>query len=289
VAGVAHEVYNPLNAIAGSISSLERVRAELTEMLTAYREAEAGLGEPARRALEDKRRHLDIAGALDDLAGVAKVVQSATRRSVEIVASLKSFSRAPAEPIPSDLHAGLGETLALLRYRIDKQGIEVVDRRGDLPQVVCRTGEINQVFMNLLSNAIQAVTERHPDGGGRIEVHSRSDGDSVVIGVGDNGPGVPDDLRQRVFDPFFTTKPFGEGTGLGLSISAEIIRRHGGSLAVERADELEGGARFIVRLPLVPRPARSLLSPPAGAGIAAPASAAKKSRAGRGGRRPQTT
>ena len=268
VAGVAHEVYNPLNAIAGSISSLERVRAELTEILTAYQGAEALLPEAARRDLEKKRGLLDIAGALDDLAGVEKVVQSATRRSVEIVASLKSFARAPAEPIPSDLHAGLGETLSLLGHRLDKQSIEVVERLGEIPEVVCRSGEINQVFMNLLSNAIQAVADRHPDGGGRIEVLTRTDGDGVLVSFTDNGPGVPEPLRRRVFDPFFTTKPMGEGTGLGLSISVEIIRRHGGRLAVERADDVDGGARFSLWLPLVPRPARSLPSSAASAGPA---------------------
>src|SRR5690606_7674865 len=157
---------------------------------------------------------------LEDLAGIVKVVQSATRRSVEIVGNLKSFSRVPTEPIPSDLHGGLCETLSLLRHRLRHGGIEVVERFGELPQVTCRAGEINQVFMNLLTNAIQAVSENHAEGGGRIEVVTEAGPAEVTVAITDNGPGVPRQLRKRIFDPFFTTKLRGHGTGLGLSISS---------------------------------------------------------------------
>jgi two-component system, NtrC family, sensor kinase len=254
VAGVAHEIYNPLNAISGSIGSVARVQEEIEAMLAAYAEAEKALPESERRALADKRDELDLQGALDDLAGIVKVVQSASRRSVEIVGNLKSFSRAPSEPIPSDLHGGLSETLSLLRHRLRHRGIEVVERFGDVPEVVCRAGEINQVFMNLLTNAIQAVTELHPDGGGRIEVTTEASGDEVTITIADNGPGVPLALHKRIFDPFFTTKLRGEGTGLGLSISSEIVRRHGGVLSLESD---ASGARFVCRLPLAQPTTRS--------------------------------
>jgi signal transduction histidine kinase len=261
VASVAHEIYNPLNAIAGSVSSLERISSEVQAMIGAYREAEAELPEPRRGELERRRAELDIDGTLDDLAGVVKVVQSATRRSVEIVTTLRSFARAPGEPIPSDLTAGLEETLSLLRHRLERRSIEVIARHEPLPEVVCRTGEINQVFMNLLTNAIQAIEERTAKDHSRgvIVVATRPEGSGVTISISDNGPGVPDDLRERVFDPFFTTKSR-EGTGLGLSISREIVRRHGGTLELERAEEL-GGARFVCRLPL---------NPPQGMGRGAP-------------------
>lgn len=257
VAGVAHEIYNPLNAISGSIGSVARVQEELEAMLAAYARAERSLPEDERRALADKRDELDLDGALDDLRGIVKVVQSATRRSVEIVGNLKSFSRAPTEPIPSDLHEGLRETLSLLRHRLRHRGIEVVERFGDLPAVVCRAGEINQVFMNLLTNAAQAVTETHPGGGGRIEIHTEAEGDDVTITIADNGPGVPEEIAARVFDPFFTTKLRGQGTGLGLSISSEIVRRHGGVLALDDDPGAPSGARFVCRLPITPPPARS--------------------------------
>jgi two-component system, NtrC family, sensor kinase len=271
VAGVAHEIYNPLNAIAGSIGSVERVQGEIEAMLAAYAAAEEELPPGARAALGKKREELDLEGALADLAGIVRVVQSASRRSVEIVAHLKSFSRASSEPVPSDLHAGLHETLGLLRHRLRHLGIEVVERFGDLPDVVCRAGEINQVFMNLLTNAIQAVSEAHPEGGGCIEVVTEATSTHVTVSIADNGPGVPEPLRGRIFDPFFTTKLRGQGTGLGLSISNEIVRRHGGSLHLapgdgEASDEngerrergavpvrsTLGGARFVCRLPIAP-------------------------------------
>ncbi len=250
VANVAHEIHNPLNAIAGSVSSLERIAGELDDMLLAYERTEKLLPADERHKLAQQREALDVDGALDDLAGVVKVVQSATRRSVAIVANLKSFSRAPTEPIPADLHAGLAETLSLLRHRLAQTGVKVVERYGQLPEVICRAGEVNQVFMNLLTNAIQAVAERHGAQGGTIVVTTEADDDSATITISDNGAGVPEALRDQVFDPFFTTKPHGAGTGIGLSISREIVHRHGGTLRVESADELDGGARFVCRLPL---------------------------------------
>lgn len=243
VAGVAHEVNNPLNAIGGSISSLSRVEDELREMLSAYQRAEAHLPQAESEALRAKREELDVEGALDDLAGVAKVVRSATQRSVEIVGNLRRFARAPAEALPSSLDAGLEETLSLLRHRLADRGLEVKLDEATLPAVVCRPGEINQVFMNVLSNAIAAPAAS------TIAVRKRVEGDVVVVEVADDGPGVPEGLRARIFDPFFTTKARGEGTGLGLSISADILRRHGGRLSVDADDEL-AGACFRLELPL---------------------------------------
>jgi len=257
VAGVAHEIYNPLNAIVGCVSSLERVRDELTEMIAHYDGASSQLPPAVRAELKAKADELDLDGAIDDLNGIIRVVTSASRRSVEIVGNLKSFSRATVEAVPTDLNAGLEETLTLLRHRLRHRGIELALTLGEeIPPVVCRGGEINQVFMNLLTNAIQAVGEAHPGGGGgRIEVETERAGDRVKVCIDDNGPGVPDELRARVFDPFFTTKLEGQGTGLGLSISSEIIRRHGGTLAVTTSEL--GGARFVCALPIQPPSARS--------------------------------
>jgi signal transduction histidine kinase len=263
VAGVAHEIYNPLNAVAGSISSLERVREELDEMLRAYREREDKLPAEERQSLEALRKKLDVAGALEDLAGVVKVVNSATKRSVEIVSSLKSFARAPAEPIPSDLREGLAETLSLLDHKLRQLDITVEERHGDLLPVVCRAGEINQVFMNLLTNAIDAIAERAKARGqpsGRILIQSKINQGEVCVTVSDDGLGVASGFEEQIFEPFFTTKPRGQGTGLGLSISRDIVRRHGGTLRVERDPDL-GGARFVCRLPTMP-PRRAHRSQP---------------------------
>ncbi|AUX29344.1 uncharacterized protein SOCE836_014320 [Sorangium cellulosum] len=283
VAGVAHEIYNPLNAIAGAAQPIEELAAELRAVLDAYRAAERELPDDRRRALEALREQLQTEAALEDLVGISTLVHRAVERSVRIVANLKSFSRVSGEPLPVDLHAGLEETLLLLGPRLRQARIEVVRRYGDLPPVTCRSGEINQVFMNLLVNAIQALEEASaappapvgaeaaegaggaaegPPGAPVICVETWIDEDMAAVAISDSGPGVPPDLAQRIFDPFFTTKPRGHGTGLGLSISTDIVRRHGGTLALAPADGRAGdlrcgapaGARFVCRLPLDPRP-----------------------------------
>jgi C4-dicarboxylate-specific signal transduction histidine kinase len=147
--------------------------------------------------------------------------------------------------VPTDLHAGLDETLSLLGSELHQAGVAVERSYGTLPQLLVRADEVNQIFLNLLTNAMQAVAGRQP---AAIHVRTRVVQGGVEIAIEDTGPGVPAALRTRIFDPFFTTKPAGHGTGLGLSISAQIAARHGGTLVVEDAEE--GGARFVLRLPL---------------------------------------
>ncbi len=261
VAGVAHEINNPLNAVAGSAEPLEHVVQDVRKMLDAYRAAERELPEPRRRAIEALRAELDLEASLDDLVGISTVVKRATDRTVRIVQNLKNFARSTQEAVPTDLHANIEETLLLLAPRLRQSCIQVVKTFGELPLVTCRSGELNQVFMNLAMNAIQAlegVPDQEPGADDlappskeiRIET-SATRGFAEVVFV-DNGPGVPSDLKAKIFDPFFTTKPRGQGTGLGLWISTDILRKHGGSLQVDRGPE--GGARFVVRLPIKPEP-----------------------------------
>lgn len=258
VAGVAHEIYNPLSAIAGASAPLEELSSDLGELFEAYREAEARLPREDREALERRRAEADLDGSLDDLGGIASLVRRAVDRSVRIVQNLKNFSRAPGEATPADLHAGIDETLLLLGPRLRQAGARVERRFGELPEITCRGGEINQVFMNLFTNAIQALEasrRARPDGAEAwIRIETRLEGEEAVVAVSDSGPGVPADIRARIFDPFFTTKARGEGTGLGLSISAEIARRHGGSLSLEK--DRSGGATFVLRLPRAPASAK---------------------------------
>ena len=261
VAGVAHEINNPLNAIAGASVPLDDLAASLRDMIAAYREAEADLPRERREVLAALRDRLDVEASLEDLAGIASVIRRATERSVRIVQNLRNFSRVSGEAVPADLHAGLEETLLLLGPRLRHGGVEIVKQFGDLPHVVCRSEEMNQIFMNLLVNALQAL-EQGAVAAPRILLETRVEGDSAVVTIADNGPGVPDSLKQRVFDPFFTTKPRGHGTGLGLSISTDIARRHGGSLHLERSDG--GGARFTCRIPLASRPTSRAPSSPEG-------------------------
>jgi two-component system, NtrC family, sensor kinase len=256
VAGLAHEIGNPLNAVAGSAEPLEHVVADVRRMLDAYRAMERHLPAERRDRIEALRAELDLESSLDDLVGISSVVRRATDRTVRIVQNLKNFSRSTQEALPTDLEAALEETLALLASRLRQSCIEVTKEFVGLPSVTCRAGEINQVFMNLLMNSIQALEglgDPSADGGDtprEILIETILEGPRAVVRFSDSGPGVSDELKHKVFDPFFTTKPKGQGTGLGLSISTDLVRKHGGSLAVERGRL--GGACFVVRLPVQP-------------------------------------
>jgi two-component system, NtrC family, sensor kinase len=246
VAGVAHEIGNPLNALAGSAEPLGEAVEGVKKMLGAYQQAESSLTPEARAKLDALRRELDIDAELDDLSGIAALIRRASERSVRIVQNLKNFARTTGEALPTDLRDGLEETLTLLAPRLRTADIEIDRRYQPMPEVTCRAGEINQVFMNLVVNAVQALEAGAPSKR-TIVIETRSVGDQAEVAFTDSGPGVPVDLERRIFDPFFTTKPPGQGTGLGLSISNDIVRKHGGTLHLERPPG--GGARLVLRLP----------------------------------------
>lgn len=276
VAGVAHEIHNPLNAVAGSISSLERIGDELGTMLARYRASEAALPEAERASLAELRGALDVDGALADLASVARIVRSATTRGVGIVASLKGFARAASEPVPFDLTAGLADTLLLVDHELRARRVAIAVRSEPVPEVLGVPAELNQVFTNLLRNAVDAIADRPEEAGsearGRIAVAVFAEGAEVVVTVKDDGAGVPDGLVDRIFEPFVTTKAVGLGTGLGLSIARDIVRRHGGTLELRRGDRDARGATFEMRLPALASSvstrgdagARAVAAPPAG-------------------------
>jgi two-component system NtrC family sensor kinase len=252
VSGVAHEIGNPLNAIGGAAAPLEEIAADVRRMIEAYRAVEPLLPPAERERLRRLRDEVDIDTSLDDLAGIGGVVKRGVDRSVKIVGTLKNFSRSGGEAVPSDVTAGIEETLELLGPRLRKSGITVVKEYGALPPVSCHIGELNQVFMNLLVNAVYSleVEEGPTDGEGRspqIHVSTAVDENTACVIIADNGSGVPEPIRRRIFDPFFTTKPRGQGTGLGLSISTDILRRHGGTLSYEPLPG-QAGARFVCRL-----------------------------------------
>jgi signal transduction histidine kinase len=252
VAGIAHEINNPLSAIAGSIESLAERAAEARRVLERYHELERELPTGAQADLSRLRREIDLDATLDDLDGIARVIRRSTDRAVRIVSDLLHFSRASSDRVPTDLHAGLDEALSLLGSHLRHEGVVVEKDYAVLPELLVRAGEVNQIFLNLLTNAWQAVSGRTP---AEIRVATRLLPTAVEVVVEDNGPGIPEELRTRIFDPFFTTKPAGQGTGLGLSISAQIAARHGGSLAAEKA--AGGGARFVLHLPLTLAPLAS--------------------------------
>jgi two-component system, NtrC family, sensor kinase len=180
-----------------------------------------------------------------------------TDRIREIVLSLRNFSRLDEDGMKAvDIHEGLDNTLLILQHRLKPthafSGIEVMKQYGDLPQVECYAGQLNQVFMNLLSNAIDAVIENDSSKHRQITIHTELIDTEVVIQITDNGSGIAEALQNQLFNPFFTTKPVGKGTGLGLSISYQIITdRHQGSLVCRSNEQ---GTTFEVRLPQVLKP-----------------------------------
>jgi signal transduction histidine kinase len=241
VAGVAHELNNPIGFIYSNVGTLEDFVTRLRSMLEVYRATP--LPDAARAAVQQRWESLKIDYALRYLDSMIQGIREGAERSRKIVRDLRVFARGQDEVWQSvDLHEEIESSLTLLNH-ILKDRI-VVDRRfGALPAVECIRSQMDQVFLNLLANAGQAIS-----GSGRITIETRVDGDQAEVVIADSGPGIPPDVIGRIFDPFFTTKPVGEGTGLGLSISYEIVKKHGGQLSAESPPG--GGARFRLRIPL---------------------------------------
>jgi signal transduction histidine kinase len=201
---------------------------------------------------------MDLEFLLEDLPKLIYSMRIGAERIQKIVVSLRTFSRMDeAEMKEVDIHEGIDSTLMILQHRLkvkpDSQGIEIVKAYGELPLVECYAGQLNQVFMNLLSNAIDALEEANTQYQTLTPAITIStalvESKQVVIKITDNGPGIPADVKQRLFDPFFTTKPVGKGTGMGLSISYQIVaEKHKGKL--QCVSELGQGATFIIIIPI---------------------------------------
>jgi len=227
VAGVAHELNNPIGFVHANLQLLD-------EYVRKFVEAQRSGGDPERA---DRARE-----AITKLLARSR---EGTERVKKIVQDLRTFSRMDhAELQDVDLHEEIERTLALMEPRF-KNGITVDRDFGELPRVRCYAGQLNQVFLNLLMNACDAMKDQ-----GKITIRTRRGPLGVRLSFSDDGPGIPENVRTRIFDPFFTTKPVGEGTGLGLSLSHGIIERHGGSIHVE--SQPGEGAMFVIDLPLVP-------------------------------------
>ncbi|MDJ1176730.1 PAS domain S-box protein [Roseofilum capinflatum] len=253
VAGVAHEINNPVNFIYGNLVPARDYTADILGLLQLYQET---YPEPAE-LIEEEIEAIDLEFISDDLPRLLDSMQVGAERIREIVLSLRNFSRLDeAEMKKVDLHEGIDSTLMILQNRLkakgDRPGVEVSKNYGQLPKINCYPGQLNQVFMNLLSNAIDAL-EEHSIPEPKITITTELiNNNQAIIRLADNGPGVPEKVRQRLFDPFFTTKPVGKGTGLGLAISYQIIvEKHQGQLSC--ISEVGQGATFMIQIPVVSR------------------------------------
>ena len=248
VAGIAHEINNPVNFIHGNVNYARNYITSLISLLNLYRHYYPQPIEEIRHKSEE----IDLDFILSDLPNVLKSMEVGTDRIAKIVLSLRSFSRLDeADRKPVDIHEGLENTLLILQHNLkEKVGspkIGIIKTYGDLPLVECYAGQLNQVFMNILTNAIDALPKsiEQPI----IGIKTDLIGDRVVIAIADNGTGIDPEIQKHIFDPFFTTKPVGQGTGLGLAISYQIIvEKHGGTL--QCFSELGKGTEFRIEIPL---------------------------------------
>jgi PAS domain S-box-containing protein len=250
VAGVAHEINNPVNFIFGNLSHANGYTQDLLSLLQLYHQHYPH-PDPEVQA---KAEEIDLEFLVEDLPKLLNSMKIGADRIQKIVASLRTFSRMDeAEKKAVNIHEGIDSTLMILQHRIksscDRAEVHIIKTYGQLPLVECYAGQLNQVFMNLLSNAIDAMEEsKTPDPTITIQTCITRK-NQLQVSIADNGIGIPEGVRSRLFDPFFTTKPVGKGTGMGLSISYQIVtEKHNGSLkCVSQPDE---GATFVVTIPL---------------------------------------
>ena len=247
-AGIAHEINNPVNFINSGIEGLKIAIEQLIELLGKYDKISVDNAQNQLKIVEAYKEEIDYNNLLADIAQLTKDVKSGIFRTIEIVKGLRTFSRLDESDLKFiDLHKNIDSTLVILRNKFFNK-IKIVKDYGDIPQIECYPGKINQVLLNILVNAIQAIKED-----GQIYIKTsltkKEEPQFVEIRIEDTGTGMTDEIRKRIFEPFFTTKDAGEGTGLGLSITHNIMEIHNGSIEVE--SEIGKGSVFTILLPVV--------------------------------------
>jgi two-component system NtrC family sensor kinase len=251
IAGVAHEINNPINFIHGNLKHVQEYSHRLLELASLYQEH---YPDPVLPVLE-KSEEIDIDFITQDLPKAFSSLKTGIDRIRNLVLSLRNFSRHDESPAKAvDIHEGIDSTLLILKLKI--RDIEIIKDYGNLPLVECFPSQLNQVFMNILANAIDALEEAYELGKQpqpRIVIRSKPcQPDRIAVEISDNGMGIPLEAQKSIFDPFFTTKIVGKGTGLGLSISHQIIvDKHKGSL--QCSSELGQGTTFRIEIPILPQ------------------------------------
>jgi len=248
VAGIAHELNNPINFVYAGTESLQTILEDITEILEKYEEIDTTSTDKLRDLQEEIRElkeDLEYEEMKEDVFQLLADIHNGATRTTEIVTGLRTFARMDSKQAQSnDIHQNLDSTLVILNHKIEERIDIHKNYDRDLPFVTCFPGQLNQVFMNILSNAIQAIQER-----GEIHIETqRLEGEQIQILISDNGKGMDKKTQESIFKPFFTTKAVGEGQGLGLAITAEIVERHHGKIEVESQENQ--GTTFKVILPI---------------------------------------
>jgi signal transduction histidine kinase len=257
VAGIAHEINNPMNFIYGNLNYAIEYVQDILYIIECYQQ-KLSYTDVVSQA---KEKGIDLEFIIEDLPKLLSSMKVGAARVNEIVLSLRNFSRLDqAEIKPVDIHEGIENTLIILKHSLkakpDRVEIELIKEYDKLPLINCYAGQLNQVFMNIIANAIDALSESNnlilkTRKNLQIRIRTELTNDNyVIINIADNGSGIPEDVQKRLFDPFFTTKPVGKGTGLGLSISYQIVvEKHGGELyCISTPGE---GSEFIIKIPVV--------------------------------------
>ncbi|MEH2210024.1 ATP-binding protein [Nostoc sp.] len=245
VAGLAHEINNPVNFIHGNFNHLNNHVNCLLNLIQLYQQEHPD----SYSLFEEKFGDFNIDFIIDDLPKILSSMRIGTDRIRDIVLSLKNFSRLDqSEKKAVNIHEGIESTLLLLNHRLQPK-IEIIKKYGNLPPVQCYPAQLNQVFMNILSNGIDALLELDNHIQKQIVIQTEvTELETVIITFRDNGDGIDSEIQSKIFDPFFTTKPINKGTGLGLAISHQIIQKHQGNIQLK--SEFGYGTEFAIEIPI---------------------------------------
>jgi signal transduction histidine kinase len=252
-AGIAHEINNPVNFVTSGIAGLRRLLGDLMEVVDRYSSLDRQNTDEALKEVDRFKKEIEFDEIRKGLYELIDNIQTGSERTAEIVKNLRTFARLDEDDEkPADISQNIDSTLMMLRSQY-RDMIAIKKDFCDLPPILCYPGKLNQVFMNVLANAIEAIKSKEtltPDEeiGIRTVVVERAGGRFVEIEIRDTGPGIAEEIRERIFEPFFTSKEIGKGNGLGLSISLGIVESHGGTIEV-RSNQPRG-ATFLIYLPL---------------------------------------
>lgn len=250
-AGIAHEINNPINFVTSNIKPLKLDFEDLKNLLKRYEAISPQDNITEKLAdIEQFKQQIDIDYVHSEIDTLIRGIEDGANRTAEIVKGLRTFSRLDESDLKFvDLHEGLNSTMVLLRNNIPKN-VQVIFHYGELPKIECFAGKLNQVFLNIINNALNAIKMKPEQGDESLTISTRyhESEKQVSISIRDSGIGMTEKVKEKIFEPFFTTKDVGEGTGLGLSIVFSIIEKHHGRIMVE--SEPGKGAEFIIYLPL---------------------------------------
>lgn len=243
-AGVAHEINNPINFVSANIKPLREDLTDILECINQYDKIiEENKLETVFIPVQQYKEKTDIKFSMQEIQELLRGIEEGAKRTSEIVKGLRNFSRMDQNVLKkADINEGIESTLTLL-HSVYKDNVEIVKDFGVIPEIDCFPGQINQVFMNILSNAMQAISST-----GQIFIKTLEENTTVKISIRDTGSGMSDETKKKIFDPFFTTKDVGKGTGLGLSISYGIIEKHKGKIEVNSV--VGKGTEFLISLPI---------------------------------------